>query len=170
METKPVEVKGSTSLPAGTNDVWQAFRREIESVFDRFSDGFGTFSRKPFGNMERLWPRMSNIVSLAMDVTEDEKAYTVSAELPGMNEKDVAVSVKGNALVIEGEKRQEKEEKGKDTYLSERSYGAFKRSFTLPDDVEAGKVKAQFAKGVLTVTLPKTAAAQNARKIEVKAA
>jgi len=87
-----------------------------------------------------------------------------------MDEKDVSVCVKGGALVIEGEKRQEKEEKGKDSYLSERSYGAFRRNFTLPDEVDAEKVKAQFAKGVLTVTLPKTAAAQSARKIEVKAA
>jgi HSP20 family protein len=166
MNTNPIEVKHS-NVPVAANDVWQAFRQEVESVFDRFADGFGTW--RPFGNVAHLWPR-GDFVPLAMDVGEDDKAYTVSAELPGLDEKDVTVSVKGGALVIEGEKRREKEHKDKDSYLSERSYGAFKRSFALPDDVDSGKVKADFAKGVLTVTLPKSAAAQSARKIEVKAA
>jgi HSP20 family protein len=168
MTAKPIEVKHShVPAPANGNDIWQAFRQEIESVFDRFADGLDAW--KPFANIERLWPR-NGFISLAMDIDETDAAYTLSAELPGMDEKDVNVSVKGDALVIEGEKRHEQEEKGKDSYLSERSYGAFKRSFTLPDGVDADKVQARFAKGVLTVTLPKTAAAQTARKIEIKAA
>ncbi|HWA88745.1 MAG TPA: Hsp20/alpha crystallin family protein [Rhizomicrobium sp.] len=168
MTAKSIEVKHNrVPAPANGNDIWQAFRQEVESVFDRFAGGLDAW--KPFANIERLWPR-NGFIPLAMDIDETDAAYTVSAELPGLAEKDVNVSVKGGALVIEGEKRQEKEEKGKDSYLSERSYGAFKRSFTLPDDVDAAKVNAAFAKGVLTVTLPKTAAAQTARKIEIKAA
>jgi HSP20 family protein len=170
MTAKSIEVKHSNNnvpAPAAGSEFWNAFRREVESVFDRFSNGIDVW--KPFGNVERLWPG-NGLISLAMDIGEDDKAYSVSAELPGLDEKNINVSVKGGALVIEGEKRQEKEEKGKDNYLSERSYGSFKRSFSLPDDVDADKVKAEFAKGVLTVTLPKTAAAQSARKIEVKAA
>jgi HSP20 family protein len=168
MTAKPIDVKNNHfPTPANGNDIWQAFRQEIESVFDRFAGGIDAWN--PFGNIERLWPR-NGLISLAMDIDEDDKAYTLSAELPGMDEKDVSVSVKGGTLVIEGEKRQEKEEQSKDRYLSERSYGAFKRSIALPDDVDAAKVDAAFAKGVLTVTLPKNAAAQSARKIDVKAA
>jgi len=167
MNIQPIEVKRTTPTVTDGNDVWNAFRREIDNVFDRFSDGIGTWA--PFGNVARLWPR-DGFVSLAMDVNEDDKAYTVTAELPGLEEKDVSVNVKGGALIIEGEKRQEKEEKDKDRYLSERSYGAFKRSFALPDDVDGKKVTAQFGKGVLTVTLPKTADSQTARKIDIKAA
>jgi len=168
MAIQPVQVKHSAApAPVNVNDNWHAFRREIEHVFDRFSNGFGAWN--PFGNIERLWPR-SGFVSLAIDVAEGDKAYTVTAELPGIDEKNVNVSVKGDMLVIEGEKQQEKEEKGTDSFLSERTYGAFKRCFTLPDDVDSAKIGAQFAKGILTVTLPKTAQAQNARKIEVKAA
>ena len=169
METRLVDVKKSAPAPIEGGDAWRSLRQEIENVFDRFSNGFGTLPWRSLGNIERLWPR-TGFVSLAMDVTEDDKAYTLNAELPGMDEKDISVSVKGGVLIVEGEKRQEKEEKGKDTYLSERSFGAFRRTFNLPDDVDAEKVKAQFAKGVLNVTLPKTAAAQHVRKIEVKAA
>ena len=165
MNIQPIEVKRTAPAVAEGNDIWNAFRREIDNVFDRFGDGTWT----PFGNIARLWPR-DTFVSLAMDVDEDDKAYTVTAELPGLDEKDVSVNVKGGALIIEGEKRQENEEKGKDRYLSERSYGAFKRSFALPDDVDGKKVTAQFGKGVLTVTLPKTAESQTARKIDIKAA
>lgn len=168
MTSQPVQVKHSAATaPTGASDNWHMFRREIENVFDRFSNGLGTWN--PLGNIERLWPR-NGITSLAMDVTEDDKGYTLTAELPGVDEKNVTVNVKGDTLVIEGEKHQEKEVKGKDSYLSERTYGAFKRCFTLPDDVDGAKIGAQFAKGILTVTLPKTAQAQNARKIEVKAA
>lgn len=165
MNIQPIEMKRNAPAVTEGNDIWNAFRREIENVFERFGDGLGTWGP----NVARLWAR-DGFVSLAMDVNEDDKAYTVTAELPGLDEKDVSVNVKGGSLIIEGEKRQQKEEKGKDRYLSERSYGAFKRSFALPDDVDANKVAAQFAKGVLTVTLPKTAEAQTARKIDIKAA
>jgi len=170
METKPLEIKRTAQTPIERGYGWLDFRHEIEDVFDRFARGSGPLSWKPFGNIETLWPRGDGFVRAAMDVSEDDKAYTVSVELPGLDERNVNVSVKGDMLVIEGEKQQEKEEKGKDHYLSERSYGAIKRSFTLPADVDAAKVMAQFIKGVLTVTLPKNAAAQDVRKIEVKAA
>jgi HSP20 family protein len=86
-----------------------------------------------------------------------------------MTEKEVQVSLSGNTLVIKGEKRQEREEKDKGYYLSERSYGEFQRSFLMPEGTDSEKVEARFANGVLTVTIPKTA--QTApKKIEVKAA
>ena len=107
----------------------------------------------------------------AVDVTEDDKTYKVAAELPGLDEKDIEVSVTGDVLTLKGEKRQEKEEKDKNWYVSERAYGSFQRAFSLPQGVDRDKIAAEFAKGVLTVTLPKSAETQKQqKKIEVKAA
>jgi HSP20 family protein len=88
-----------------------------------------------------------------------------------MDEKNIEVNVVNGGLTIKGEKKDEKEEKNKDYYVSERRYGAFERYFRLPEGVDSDKIEANFRKGVLTVTLPKTAAAQKpAKKIDVKAA
>jgi HSP20 family protein len=95
----------------------------------------------------------------------------VTAELPGMNEKEIEVVLSDGTLTLKGEKRQEKEQNEKNFYLSERSYGSFQRSFTLPSGVDREKIAADFAKGVLTITMPKTAKAKESqKKIEVKAA
>jgi len=101
---------------------------------------------------------------------ESEKAYEIIAELPGMDEKNIEVKMADGVLTIKGEKREEKEEKQKDYYLQERSFGSFERSFEVPETVETDKIEASFRKGVLTLTLPKKAEAQKAaKKIEVKA-
>jgi HSP20 family protein len=107
----------------------------------------------------------------AVDIVEGDKAYEISAELPGMDEKSIEVKLTNEGLTIKGEKHEEKEEKKKDFYLQERRFGSFERSFRLPEGVDTEKVEANFKKGVLTVTLPKTPAAQQAeKKIAVKAA
>jgi HSP20 family protein len=106
----------------------------------------------------------------AIDMSEDEKTYKISAELPGMDTKDVDVSVTGDMLVLKGEKRQEREEKDKNYHFSERAYGSFQHAFELPASVDRGKIAADFSKGVLTITLPKTVEAQQPTKqIAVKA-
>jgi HSP20 family protein len=106
----------------------------------------------------------------AVDVTETDKAYEVTAELPGMDEKNIEVNVANGVLTIKGEKEEEKEEKKKDYYLQERSFGSFQRTFQVPEGVDTDKIEASFKIGLLTVTLPKTAEAQKAAKnIEVKA-
>jgi len=103
-------------------------------------------------------------------MTEKEKAYEVTAELPGMAESDVEVKLANGNLSIRGEKREEQEEKDKERYVSERSYGAFHRLFRLPDDVDADGIEAEFRNGVLKVTLPKSPeAGKKERKIDVKA-
>jgi len=163
-----IDVKKSVA-PTRTGSMlepWQSFRSEMDRLFDRMSTGWGLPSFGRLFDVERNFP-----VSVpAVDISEDEKAYTIAAELPGLDEKDIEVTATGDMLVLKGEKKQEKEEKRKDYYLSERSYGAFQRSFTLPDGVDQSKIAASFAKGVLTVTLPKTAEArEQRRKIEVKA-
>ncbi len=115
--------------------------------------------------------RPFSITAPAVDVTEDDKAYRIAAELPDINEKDIDVSITGDMLVLKGEKRQEREEKEKNRYLAERSYGSFQRSFALPEGIDCDKISAEFSKGVLTLTLPKTHEAQKQqKKIEVKSA
>ena len=104
-------------------------------------------------------------------IVESEKAYEITAELPGMDEKNIEVKVANGNLIIKGERQEEKEEKEKDYYLRERNFGSFERSFDVPEGVDGDKIEASFRKGVLTVTLPKKPEAQKpAKKIEVKAA
>jgi HSP20 family protein len=170
MADTPVEVK--KTAPAKTPDAWHSFRDEMNRLFDRFSGGFGMpmlrrmFDAEPTGTYETSF----SFPTPAVDVTEDEKAYKITAELPGLAEKDISVAVSGDMLTIKGEKSYEKEEKNKDRHVSERAYGSFQRSFTVPDGVDRDKIAADLAKGVLTITLPKTAQAQKQQKIEVKAA
>ena len=105
----------------------------------------------------------------AVDIADNAKAYEITAELPGMDEKNVEVKFSDGTLIIRGEKKDEKEEKNKDYHLSERRYGAFQRSFSVPDGVDAEKIEAAFKNGILTVTLPKTPEAQKKeKKIEIK--
>jgi len=105
----------------------------------------------------------------AVDVVESEKAYEITADLPGMDEKNIEVKVADGVLSVKGEKQEEKEEKKKNYYLQERSFGSFQRSFELPESVDPDKIEARFKKGVLTVTLPKRPEAQKpAKQIEVK--
>ena len=161
--TTPVDVKKAVPARGSAVEPWQAFRNEMDRMFDRFAGGFGLPA------FDRAWRAEVDVAAPAVDVTEDEKAFTVTAELPGIDEKDIEVSVSNGMLTLRGEKKKEREEKTKNYYLSERSYGEFQRSFSLPDGVDEDKIAAAFAKGVLTVTLPKSADAQKKqKKIEVK--
>ncbi|MBM3554998.1 MAG: Hsp20/alpha crystallin family protein [Alphaproteobacteria bacterium] len=145
-------------------DPFDALQRRVNSVFDdMWGGGFGLPAFKDtvvaFGHVPSL------------DVTETDKAYVVSAELPGMDEKDVEVILDKDRLTIKGEKKQESEKKEADFHVTERSYGAFQRAVLLPPTADTDKAAATFAKGVLTVTVPKKPEAQvQAKKIEVKAA
>lgn len=177
MPNPPVDVKKVPPTPAPARtavpDVLQSFRSEVDRMFDRFSSTFGFPSLRRMSDAESTWGYETsfNLAALAVDVVEDDKAYKISAELPGMSEKDIDVSLTSDLLVIKGEKRQERDDKGKNRYISERSYGSFVRSFSLPDGVDRDQISADFSKGVLTITLPKTADAQEQqKKIEVKAA
>lgn len=161
----PVEVK---STPNGSPEIWRSFRNEMDRLFDRF--GFASWPSFPsFPSLFEKSAGFSFNVP-AVDVTEDDKGYKIEAELPGLDEKDIEVTVNGDLLVLKGEKRQEKEEKTKNTYVNERSYGSFQRVFSLPEGVDRSKIAADFSKGVLAVTLPKTAETQKQqKKVEIKA-
>ncbi len=170
-----------TKLPVKTEKsfgpvAWRPFeslRREIDRLFDEFDGGFfrspfrrSVFDVAPLWGREMTWPTMP-----AVDFTDTEKAYEVTAELPGIDEKNIEVKVANGVLTIKGEKQEDKEEKKKDYYLRERNFGSFERSFQVPDGIDADKIEASFKKGVLSVTLPKKPEAQKqAKKIDVKAA
>ena len=169
----PVKTEEKRPAPVAPWRPFENLRREIDRLFDDFNGGMW---RSPLGrsffDVPSLWQRESTWAAApAVDVAETDKAYEITAELPGMDEKNVEVKFSDGILTIKGEKQEAKEEKQKDYYLSERSYGSFQRSFQVPDGVLADKIEATFKKGVLTVTLPKSAEAQKpAKKIEVKAA
>ncbi len=163
--------KSPTSISPATVPSWDKFRDEMERLFDRFSAAFEFPSLKPVHEIGNFWPNtVSGLAGMAVDISEDDKSYKIAAELPGLDEKDVEVSVSDDAIILKGEKSQEKEEKSKNLYVSERSYGVFRRSFALPKDADRKTIDAKFAKGVLTVVIPKNPAAQKVEKIQVKAA
>jgi HSP20 family protein len=105
----------------------------------------------------------------AVDITEDEKEYLVTAELPDIRKEDVKVTVENGILSISGERKFEKDEKGRKYHRIERSYGSFLRSFDLPDDADPGKVDAQFSEGTLKVHVTKSEKSRP-KQIEIKAA
>lgn len=141
-------------------DPFDTFRHEMDTLMENF---FGGFEQRPL-------TRRADTFVPHVDVVDTDKEIMVSAELPGMDEKDIEVSLMGESLTITGEKKEEKEEKGKDYYRSERSYGSFSRTIPLPADIDAEKVAASFKKGVLTIKLPKTKRAiEEQRKISIKA-
>jgi HSP20 family protein len=171
----PVKTEKRTAEPASAPQARQpveSLRREVERLFENFDRGLwrspfrSTFALEPFWRRELAWP-----AAPAVDITESDKAYEITADLPGISEKDIEVKLAPGGLIIKGEKREESEEKKKDYYLHERHFGSFQRSFRVPEGVEADKIEASFKDGVLTVTLPKTAEAQKVeKKIAVKAA
>ena len=126
------------------------------SLVDKFLEGFGLGDF--FAETETWLP--------AFDVSETEDAFVVRAEVPGMNAKDIDITLSDGILTIKGEKKHEKEEKKEDYHLVERRYGAFHRSLRIPAGVETGKVDAACKDGVLKITLPK-AEEEKAKKIEV---
>lgn len=152
---------GRRGVPVKREDEnpFAALRREMDEVFDNFFRGF---EAEPFERAGAFSPHV--------DVVETDDAIKVTAELPGMEDKDVEVSLNHDTLTIRGEKKEEKEDKGRDFYRMERHYGSFQRTVALPREVESEKAEATFKKGVLTVKLPKTAkAVEEAKKISVKA-
>ena len=170
---KPAPAPTAVAPPARMSDLWRSVHDEMDRVFDRFAGGFAMPSWRRMFDVEpvRRLERSFTFTMPAIDVAENGKTYKITAELPGMEPGDVNVSVNGDTLTIKGEKRQEKEEKEENYYMSERSFGSFERSFSLPAGVDRDKITSELAKGVLTVTLPKTKEAQQqAKKIEVKAA
>jgi HSP20 family protein len=165
----PVGTQPETTGPGRSLQVWRPFaslRQEIDRLFNDF-DPWRLPSPRAFFASE---PGLLG-AGVAVDIVEKDNAFEVTAELPGLREKDIRVDLVNGSLRIRAEKKEEKEEKQKDYYLSERRYGSVERRFPVPDGVDVDKIDASFEQGVLTVTLPKTVEAQKPTKpIAVKAA
>jgi HSP20 family protein len=151
----------SRGIAPFARDPFTSLRQQMERLFDDFLTPFDTTRGLATEQDSGVWP--------SVDVDETDKAYKVTAELPGLEQKDVEVTLRDNALIISGEKRREhKEQNGGRTY-AERSFGRFMRSIPLDTEVDADKVQANFKNGILAVELPKNPAAKDkTRRIEVK--
>jgi HSP20 family protein len=132
-----------------------SFRKEMDDLWSRFIGDLPTVRR-----FEGEW-------APSVDVSETKDSFIVKAELPGLEAKDVNVSISGNLLTIKGEKKKEEEEKDEHHHYVERYCGSFQRSFQLPANMKMDKIDATFDKGVLKITLPKTEEAKK-KEIEIK--
>lgn len=141
---------------------WNPFR-ELEEIQNRLGSLFPRTAVRGLGQEAMTVSEWTPLV----DITEDEKEYLIKAELPEVNKEDVKVTVENGILTITGERKFEKEEKGKKYHRIERAYGSFVRSFTLPESAAGDKVSADFKDGVLKVHLPKSAEAKP-KSIDVK--
>ena len=149
---------------------WDPFR-DLEEMGERLNRAFGGMARPSraaageAGREALIVPDWAPMV----DITETDEEYLIKAEIPEVKREDVKVSVENGVLTLQGERKQEKEEKGKKYHRVERYYGSFLRTFTVPDNVDETKVRAEFKDGILNVHLPKTEKAKP-KAIEVKVA
>ena len=155
---------GTTDIPVRHEEEhpFSVLQRDMNRMFDDFFKSFSTF---PAGRLEGRWGGFTPTI----DIKESAKEITIKAELPGMDEQDIEVSLADDVLTIQGEKKAEKEEKDKGYYYAERSFGSFRRLLPLPVGVNTQKAEASFKKGVLTITVPKTEEAKDKiKKITIK--
>lgn len=152
---KATSSERDTSTP---DNAINRFHSEIDRVFDRF------FGDRFFGGMDlpelRSW---AGTWAPTIDVNEGDDAFTVSAELPGVDPKDIDVSLSGDMLTIVGEKKEESEEQREGLYQSERRFGSFKRTIPLPASVDAEQISADYENGVLRIRVPKSKEAKQRR-------
>ncbi|HLS55270.1 MAG TPA: Hsp20/alpha crystallin family protein [Zeimonas sp.] len=174
VKARSKEVASEVAERAPAPQAWHPFeslRREVDRLFEDFGrdvwrPAFGRplFDIEPFMRRELPWGGAP-----AVDIVEKDDAWEVTAEVPGMEEKDIEVTIAGGALTIKGHKQQDKEEKKKGYHLRERRFGSFERRFPLPEGVDTDRSDATFRKGVLTVTLPKKPEARKpGKQIKVK--
>lgn len=148
----------------------QQLQSEIDRMFNNFFRGFSPplAGLSPLPSL-RIPGLPEGVIKPSLDISSSEKEYTITVEVPGVDDKDVKVEVNGNNLIISGEKKQESKEKEKNFYREERCYGSFQRVLSLPEDAEKDKIKASFKKGVLNLTIPRQAVpASQVKKIEIE--
>lgn len=159
MKSLPVRRKDEIEMSEMIEHPFDKLNRHMSSLFDGFFRDLGGSSLPVRG-----FTGEAGLISPKFEVSETEDAFIVSAELPGMEEKDIELAIDQNSLVLKGEKKQDHEEKKKNYFYSERSYGHFHRTMPVPDGVDKSKVKAKFSKGVLKVTLPKNEKEKSEKK------
>lgn len=161
----PWKKRKESEVPVRQNDAWSDLHKKMNSLFDNFFDDYDNACRLP----RKLSEEFSSL-SPVVEVSENDDALEISAELPGIDPGDLDVSIDGNFLTIKGEKKEEKEDKKKNFHLMERRYGSFTRTLNIPaENLDLDKIESKFKKGVLKLKLPKTSEAKSKqRKIEVK--
>jgi HSP20 family protein len=166
VEIKKVSLDNSENrTPVPVSREWRPFHM-IQTEMNRLFDDFFHDFRLPVSRVSEEW---ESVFQPHVDVTETDKDLMISAELPGMDEKDVEVLLSADTLTIKGEKKEIKEEKEKNFYRMERRYGTFQRVIPIPVEIDTKKVDAVFKKGILSIKLPKTSkAGTGAKKISVK--
>lgn len=164
---KPLPIQRDADIMDNTEYPLLSLQTEMNRLFEDFWRD--PFSMRPFDRITRLGT--PTIFNPNVDISETDKEIKVEAEFPGLDEKDLEISISENILTVKGEKRQENERKDRHYFFTERSYGSFCRQFTLPASVDEDKIEAAFHKGVLTILLPKRAEVVEQRKrIAVKVA
>ena len=140
----------------------ESFKEKISDLLEDMWEKIGQYHEGESGHALR------RPVAADTDLSETENALNYNLELPGMDENDVEVAIDSGRLIVRGEKRGEREEKGRNYIFKERRYGRFERSFVLPADVEQDRIKAKFDKGVLKINVPYRASEEGSvRKIKV---
>jgi HSP20 family protein len=158
----PWKRKDGQALARREDNPILALHRQVDSLFDDFFRDFERAFRLPARG--EGWGDGS-VVAPSVDLAETDNEYVVTAEVPGLQEKDVEVILDNDVLTLRGEKRAEREEKKKNYHLTERSYGQFQRVIPLPHGVDREKAAASFKSGVLTITLPKTPEAKSNQRV-----
>jgi HSP20 family protein len=166
IKTEPTSTPVTPPTKASDWQPFEVLRNQVDRLFHDFQAGFWqTPFVRPLSDIESFWrPYLGFNVTPAMDIVEKKKAFEVTAELPGLDVKDIDIQLSNGMLTIKGEKQEEKEEKTKDRYVSERRYGSFRRALQVPGSVDAEKIEASYKSGVLTVTMPKSPEAQKKEK------
>jgi HSP20 family protein len=163
----PVHSTGRASPKRAFHGPFGQLHQEMDQLFDNFFSGFGL---SPSGAQGPFAGALTDrLLKPTLDIGANDKEYAISIEVPGVEQKDIKIEIADNTLTIRGEKKQEKEEKEKNYYRMERSYGAFQRVLSLPEDADQDSIKAKFKNGVLNITMPRKALpASNVKQIEIK--
>ncbi|NJO31874.1 MAG: Hsp20/alpha crystallin family protein [Rhodospirillales bacterium] len=157
------ETESSEVTASPPRDAFSTMRNEMERLFERFEHHFPL--------LPGFWSGTSGALVPSLDVRERDDAIVIEVDLPGVEEKDVSLTIANGNLTIRGEKKQSIEQKGENFYLSERTHGNFERTLRLPDSIDEAKIEAKFSNGVLQVTAKKNpGVVKAARKIEIKSA
>lgn len=157
----------------GTSHPVEQLRTEIDRLLGDFLRGYWHIPfRRSAVDVEPIWRGDISLgATPTVDIVDKDDAYKLTAELPGVDEKQVEIGFSDSTLTIEGKKDEEPEDAGQDHFVSERHFGDFHRTFRVPDGVDPDKIEASFKNGVLSVTLPKTAESRRKqKKVEIKSA
>ncbi|MDQ7831439.1 MAG: Hsp20/alpha crystallin family protein [Desulfovibrionaceae bacterium] len=163
----PAVQGGSPAKPSFPETPFPSLHPGMERFFENAFRNFG-FPRGAWPGF-LSGPESGGVAKPKVDITGSEKEYTVSAELPGIDEKDIHIELKGECLIIRAEKRQEEKSEDKGYYRVERRFGAFQRVLSVPQDADTDNIKATCKNGVVTITMPRTAAKEpSARRIAIE--